>query len=444
MTTRTTIRDFTMPELRPGEPIDSVQNLADHLWVAARVELSTIPLYLYSAYSIKTKGYSQWAPQRGALRTLIGVAIEEMLHLCLARNLMVAIGRGHDIRFYDKNFIPTYPHNMLNRSPALPLHLKKLSTAHVQTFVDLEAPGEITDVEEYQIHPENVGEYRSLGAFYHSIALGFDRLDRDRKIPWDVQGVYKQYLRGFWNQFGEGKPLRVANLTTARKALNIIIEQGEGSTQDHKHTHHDPNRPDLGDEVFTHWWKFVRIQRDIEGIGAVNGAKDKDLSINSAAAIWPVVDDPTVEKHGKNNPGISSLMTLFNAAYCYMLCILDELYDTPTTDVRKERVPGTKRVEMFSRRYALERNGIAAMQGILYPIAELLVRTPLTQGGDPHQGPNAGPSFQYYEFGHLGNMSKKAELLHLCEKAMTHFPELGGDDTVHRQISLLVDIGAAH
>ena len=448
MTTQTTSRDFILPDLRPGKPIDSVQILADHLWVAARVELSTIPLYLYSAYSFKTKGYSQWAPQRGALHTLIGVAIEEMLHLCLVRNLMVAIGRGNDIRFYDKKFIPTYPHDMINRSPRLPLHLKKLSKAHVGTFVDLEAPDEISlatdEFELMAINPENVGEYPSLGAFYHSIALGFERLDKENMIKWDTEGVYKQYLRGFWNQFGEGKPVRVADLKSARQALDIIVEQGEGSAQDHKRRPLDPDNPDLGDEVFTHWWKFRRIQAGIEGIGAIDGDKKKDLSIDSAAAIWPVVDDPTVEKHGKGNPRIGSLMTLFNAAYCYMLCILDKLYETPTTDVRKERVPGTKRVEMFSHRYALERNGIAAMQGILYPIAELLVRTPLAQGGDPHKGPNAGPPFQYYEFGHLGTMSKKAELAHLCEKAMAHFPELGGDDSVRRQISMLVDVGAAH
>jgi hypothetical protein len=97
------------------------------------------------------------------------------------------------------------------------------------------------------------------------------------------------------------------------------------------------------------------------------------------------------------------------------------------------------------------------MQGLLYPIADLLVRTPTGRDEDKvkytykDQGSkdvewetpgNAGPPFEYYEFGQgeHQNQSKKAELVALCKVAMENYPALGGDDGVLRQINLLTEV----
>jgi hypothetical protein len=438
MTTADTNEEMYTPTpiraLEPDKPIDTVQNLADHLYVAGQVELSTIPLYLYAAYSIKTKGYSQWAPPQGALRTLIGVVIEEMLHLTLVRNLMIAIGHGNEMIFYKKEFIPRYPSLMLNRECPLELHLKGLSFKHVDTFIELESPDNVTLTAERAESSTQVGQYTSLGAFYRKIERGFESLDG--QIAWTREGsedFKKQYLRGFWNQFGAGKPIRVYNLKSAKDALKIIIEQGEGSAADHHKTPDRPDKPQPGYEEYTHYEKFVRIRKGIEGIGAGNAEIGYDFGIDSPCATWPVVDNPHVEDY-HDCPSIYSLMNLSNAAYCYLLCVLDGLFQKPTTDVRRVTVPGTEREEFYSYRYGLERNCIAAMQGILYPVAELLTRTPIKDDWPV----NAGPPFQYYEF-HSGK-SKKEQLAELCEEAMRYFPELGGTDSVRRQISLLVSV----
>jgi hypothetical protein len=419
---------------KPSKPIDNLDDLARHLWMAAKVELSTIPLYLYSAYSIKIKGYSQWAPQRGALRTLIGIAIEEMLHLCLVRNLMVAIGRGGEIKFYDENFIPQYPSNMLNRYPDLPLNLRRLSNEQLDTFIELEAPDDLLN--ECALHPKDSKQYTSLGAFYHRLEEGFENLTKKDRHMWDNPQIEKQYLRGFWNEFGTGKPLRVCNLDTAKQALNIIVEQGEGSVASRESAPRDPNHPTRNDDVHTHFHKFVRLREGVEGIGAVDGSAGTDILIDDPRATWPLVSNPKVENY-KQYENIHALMQLFNAAYCYTLCVLDEVYQNKTTDVRKELVPEIGRVEQRSKRYGLERNGIAAMQGILYPIAELLVRTPIPAGSGPDKGRNAAPPFQYHRF---EGGSKKQQLLSLCRTAAKHFPELGGDDGVERQISLITEV----
>ena len=448
MTTRTVqkapaevMQAVPIRRLDPERGIQSVEDLADHLYVAAQVELSTIPMYLYSTYSIKTHGHSQWAAPRGALRSMVGISIEEMLHLALVRNLLVGIGYGDMISFYDKDFIPKYPSKMLNRyntddpdGAEITLNLSRLSPDSVKTFRRVEMPDKVKpDVTTYAEHPEAVGQYTSLGEFYRAIEDGFVRLDK--KIKWAKDDVRYQYKRGFWNEFGNGKPIRVFNLATARKALNIIIEQGEGTTSQHKYIKLRP-----GVEDYTHYEKFLRIERGEEGFGVVDGVNDQ-IRLNDPKAIgkavWPVVANPTVDRY-KDQPGIHSLMTLFNAAYCYTLCILDEVYEHTTDDVEWKKLPGTDREERFSERYGLERNNVAIMEGILYPLAQLLVSTPIP--GGPDKGQHAGPSFEFYDFDADTATSSKQQLIKLCDEAIDHFPALGGPDGVRRQITLLADV----
>ncbi|WP_067460054.1 ferritin-like domain-containing protein [Actinomadura macra] len=424
--------------LNPAAGIQSVQDLADHLYVAAQVELSTIPMYLYATYSLRARGHSQWAAPRGVLRTLTGIAIEEMLHLALVRNLMVAIGYGDEISFYDEDFIPKYPSYMMNRyNPDDPdgeeilLTLDRLSTGQVSTFRRVEMPDDI-DPEEttFAAHPEDVGQYTSLGAFYRAIDQAF--CDLEDEIDWALDDARKQYKRAFWNEYGSGKPIRIHDLDTARQALKIIIEQGEGTIDDHKSIEVRP-----GVEDYTHYEKFVRIEKGVEGIGAVDGGPDYEISIDDPEATWPIVADPALEDF-EDQPAVHSLMTLFNAAYCYSLCLLDELYEHSTDDVETKKIPGTEREEMFSYRYGLERSNIALMQGILYPIAQVLVTTPITDG--PFKGFNAAPSFEFYDFNEKTKVSKKQQLIDLCDEAIHHFPILGGPDGVERQIALVADI----
>jgi hypothetical protein len=437
--TRTRVaRAKPIKHLDPASGIKNVQDLADHLYVAAQVELSTIPMYLYATYSIRTRGHSQWAAPRGVLRSLIGISIEEMLHLALVRNLMVAIGHGSEITFYDEAFIPTYPSFMMHRynpddedGPEIMLTLDRLSKQQVGTFRRVEMPDKVDlDAATFAAHPEEVGQYTSLGAFYRAIEKGF--VDLEGQIKWAVNDVRKQYKRAFWNEYGSGKPIRVHDLATARQALKIIIEQGEGTLTDHKRL---PVRP--GVDEYTHYEKFLRIERGEEGIGAGDGSPKHEISIDDPKATWPVVSNPWVDEY-EDQPAIHNLMTLFNAAYCYMLSLLDELYQHSTDDVKTKKNPGTDRKEQFSRRYGLERNGVALMQGILYPIAQTLVSTPIP--GGEYKGLHAAPSFEYYAFDQAQGRTKKQQLIELCDKALQHFPILGGPDGVQRQISLLADI----
>lgn len=113
--TQSTEAVYTTPDA--SKDIETVEELFSHLYDASRVEMQSIPMYLYAGYSIQTQNSSRWAAGVGAFRLIKSVVIEEMLHLALTRNLIISIGYGDRIQFSDPGFIPAYPCDMLHRNP---------------------------------------------------------------------------------------------------------------------------------------------------------------------------------------------------------------------------------------------------------------------------------------------------------------------------------------
>ena len=82
--------NWEVMDAKPNTSVPLQQGLAylrNMLQTAIQVEHSTIPLYLSSLYSIKDSG--SWPAN-----LIRGVAIEEMLHMTVAANILNAIG-GH-------------------------------------------------------------------------------------------------------------------------------------------------------------------------------------------------------------------------------------------------------------------------------------------------------------------------------------------------------------
>lgn len=135
------------------EPITSLESLREHLQAAMAVELSTIPLYLFSMYSVKTpkkfvndpryydlivaaiRGESVLVHLFRILTVVSGVVAEEMLHLSLAGNILRAIGGTPKV--YD--IVPKYPAPMLGHSPKLELNLRGLNAKQLETFLAVRA-----------------------------------------------------------------------------------------------------------------------------------------------------------------------------------------------------------------------------------------------------------------------------------------------------------------
>jgi hypothetical protein len=416
MTTLTSGLPFTVEPstlVNADEPIKDYETLVTHLQQAAQVEMSTIPMYLFAAYSIQTKGHNQWQPGISAFRTIVAIAIEEMLHLCLVRNLLLALGAGDRITFDDRNFIPPYPSKMLHRVPDLELHLKPCSPELMRDiFCPLELPAK-------QDAPPQPNQYQTLGQFYKAIEKGLLRVDAvEGKELWKYaeESVDWQYERAYWNRDGGGEPIAITDLPSALEALKTVVEQGEGVDPGKATVPIDPVNPTPGLDELSHYARFMRIQEGIEPIGKVRD----------------VLTDPKTA--GFEEPALR-LANLFNAAYCYTLAMLDKLYNLPATFTTDKPSP----------RYLLERTFVSAMSGLLYPIADLLMQTPATKAQKDGTVSLAGPTFEYYDFPSEikksgASQTRKQHLMWLCDQAISDFPELGGDNSVHWLIGKMPDI----
>lgn len=389
--------DALKQPIEPEQPIEDVEELQRHLYRATEVEMTTIPLYLYAAYSIKTSGDSQWEPGISAFRTIRSVVIEEMLHLCLARNLLLATGA--QTVFYDEDFIPKFPSAMPQRKPKLELHLEPCSVELMErVFMPFELP-------EKAAAPPQSGSYNTIGQFYAAITAGFERLSKPEL--WEEPRLDLQYAGAYWNNpDGGGKPLAVKDLPTALQAIATIVEEGEGANPDDPMVPTHPAAPEPDQEELSHYAKFKRIAEGYDPI----------------YELWPVPKDPSRER--MEGP-VRELAELFNAAYCYVLCMIDSLYETSSdTIVKGQRSP----------RYGLERTFVAAMGGLLFPLADLLVSQPAKPGSEEH----AAPTFEFHAFDE--EVPKKDQLISLCDALVPAFPSLGGDDGVRSLLGMLPSV----
>jgi hypothetical protein len=401
---------LTVHPVNADEGIKTRDDLVNHLLQAAAVELQTIPMYLYAMYSIGGIGSSRWNPGMSAQRLIRSIVIEEMLHLCLVRNILVALGAGDKVVFYGETFIPDFPEYMLHRHPPLLLHAAPCTKEVVRdVFMEFERP--YADPKKEGKPPK--GQYATIGLFYDAIKKGLKRLDGPSL--WAEPHTELQYVAAYWNKDGGGEPLAVRDLKTAETAIKMIVDQGEGADPKKPAVPIDPLKPKLGMDEFPHYTKFERIAKEIEPIGPV----------------WKVPTDPKWFQYA-DDAAAAAINDLFNAVYCYVLHFIDELYRTPT---------GTLDSTGRNRRYGLERTFISAMQGLLANIAEVMVARPIQVGplARSHSGADTqiGPTFEYVE---LPAEGRKKHLIDLCDKAARHFPALGGDNSVRWLLDKMPDL----
>ena len=306
-------------------PIETVEDLRAHLELAIKVELSTVPPYLYAKYSIEDQRCE-------AAMLLRSIVTEEMLHATLAANLLLAVG-GRP-RFDDPSYLPVYPSLLPHHRPPLQLDLAACTPETVrEIFMGIEQP-EVHDA------PAEPDEYETLGQFYHALEEALVALDAGGDLFSDPQADRQLGDPSFYGAVAgdaedSGGLVLVRDLESARAAIAVIVHQGEGLSDD---KWADPAHQEL-----THYSKLVQIA---DGTSPVPGLRPVPTSPRTAdypLALQPVSD-------------------LFNLSYRYMYVLLDELMQ-PVPD--KGRLVG----EMY---------GI--MSGVLSPLANYLVAQPLGDG----------------------------------------------------------------
>lgn len=195
-------------------PITDLASLRRHLQWAVELEHSTIPPYLTALYSLHDGKNDE------ARHVLLSIAIEEMLHMTLAANILNAVGGTPHL---DKpSFLPVYPSYLPHSNRAFQVPLGKFSKEAVEVFLRIEKP----DTHNGQPEDEN---YETIGQFYEAIEIGLKHLCATHGEPNVFVGDPSRQLgTDAFHYDGAGSVIVVTDLASALHAMEEIVEQGEG------------------------------------------------------------------------------------------------------------------------------------------------------------------------------------------------------------------------
>ena len=285
---------------------------------AIQLELTTIPPYLAAFFSIK--------PETNTLVANIirSVFMEEMLHICLAGNILVSLG-GH-VKLGPDN-IPDYPVIMGFKGREFPIELARLSKKTIHMFRRIELPDDLPALEKFVDLEEDVKiEGYSIGDFYNHIrdnlrTLNQAYIDEGKKLfNKDTSNQITETY--FWG--ARGKPIAVIDMESAERALTEIIDQGEGGTctifEENLNDCELPPEP-------SHFFKFSEIyyqqryQLDDKPNKPPTGVKfpvDYD-------DVYPIKSN-CKQKDFEKNPELAALNIEFNQKYTLMLQQIEEAF----------------------------------------------------------------------------------------------------------------------
>ncbi|CAH1760936.1 6991_t:CDS:10 [Entrophospora sp. SA101] len=326
----------------------TTDDLYDLLQIALEIELTTIPPYLYAMYSIKPgeDPNDMCITSNHVIKLIRQVAAEEMLHVSLVANLIVAIGDKYKPIFYSQEAIPSYPNPLPHVSQGeVMVNLSKADETNIETFINIEKPDELLMKHSKPIFHKlmklrtsplagnvvadevSVG---SIGELYDIIERCFEKLAGEIKYKTTFQ---LEAGMGYAPSTGTGNDgiIVIENLADAKKAIELIKVQGEGSQTE--------------DEA-SHYKKFQVCLKLIQK------SCEKDYQL------WPVIDNPDRSTYN-DKPDIKRVATAFDASYSYLMLLLENVWKIGGQDKNNFVMGGLP----------------ALMHGVLKPIAIYLAAT---------------------------------------------------------------------
>ena len=338
---------------------------------AAELEHAIMCQYLFAAFSMKKsvdEGLTEQQVQQ-VLRwhkIVMSVATEEMLHMAQVNNLLLAVGAAPRVGR------PNLPHSGRHYPPAVQLALVPFGEQAVRHFLFLERPEGITlqDAEGFEIPDEalplttdqdiapHVQDFSTVGHLYRSIEAGIRHLCARHGEEWLFIGPPSAQASP--ELFRWPDLVEVTDLASALKAIDIIVEQGEGP-RGH--------------------WRDAHYGRFLEILGELLTLKKADPLFQPARPVVPLfvrrpsdTDGPLV-----SDPTTARVLDSFNVTYEILLHTLSRFFGH-----------GEETADQVG---FLADLAVLLMIQVLKPLGELATRLP---AGPDHPGMTAGPSFELF------------------------------------------------
>jgi hypothetical protein len=312
------------------------------LQMAIALEFSTLPPYLYALYSLRP------GTNAAAASRIKSVAMQEMIHMCLACNIINALGTDPVLT------APKYPGPLPGGIGSdLTVHLLPLSKDAMAQAMAIEEPEDgAIDFPHEAALLAGEQEFMTIGQFYRYLDALLAKLPESKWSKGRNQIDDRQFLAG--------QLFAVNSYADAQQAIQDIVSEGEGTTK---------TPLDFQGEL-AHYYRFGEVFYDQVLTKANNPqgyAWTGTLGVDWNA-VYPAIPDPGTHDFAKDPPAARAAQDGCDEAYTRLV---QELQKAVTGD--SGRLGNAVRA-MFELR-------VAARHAMTVPLA------------DPAKV--AGPSFRY-------------------------------------------------
>jgi hypothetical protein len=347
---------------------------------AAELEHLVMCQYLYAAFSLKEEA-REGVPEellprvREWKRELLHVGEQEMLHLALVQNLLNSIGAAPRLGR------PNFPLPPAAMPASVQMALLPFNEAALRHFAFLERPEgvDMADQEEFAAlakaqelpHEEldeigpHLQDFDTVGHLYRSIEEGFAQLAE--RMGERALFIGPQAAQATHESIGFEEIVPVTDLASARAAIEVIVEQGEGAR---------------GDWREAHFGRLVRMLDDYLDVRESHPDFDAARPV-VLAHVRPLASGAPVELI--SHPFTARSADLLNATYELILQLLARYF--AHTD------------ESPAQLATLLRVAVLLMKQVVKPLGALVTRMPM---GPDHPDRTAGPAMElFYETDYL-------------------------------------------
>jgi truncated hemoglobin YjbI len=370
------------------------------LCAAAELEHALMCEYLFAAFSLKRSvDEGLTADQLAAVErwrsVILLVAKQEMLHLAINCNLVTSLGVSPHLSR------PNLPQPARHYPPGVLLTLLPFSEQSLRHFVYLERPEgmdfddaeglaamnravPVIGEEDTEKIAPHLQEFATVGHLYRSIEAGFrhlaDKIGEDQLFLGPASAQAGGALFG-WSQL---EP--ITSVDAAVRAIETIVEQGEGPRGD---------------------WRNAHFGRFLGVLDEYLAMMEANPGLEVARPVLPALVRPPEGGEGADlitDQSTAAIADLGNVAYEVLLQLLYRLLSH--IDESDDQIKTLADV------------GVRLMFDVIEPLGELLTTLPV---GPEHPGRTAGPSFElFYQPDYLLPHRKAAWLLmseHLADAA---------------------------